>query len=203
MDAKRISDQQRRENDDPGEQAMSIPRPIFVLIACMVAFGIYDIATSSPSLPSELGDQRTLQDLMPKPAAAKGGGAGGAAVDGAALFASRCAACHQANGMGLPGVFPPLAGSEWVTGKADLVAKMVLHGISGAITVKGATFDGAMPAFKEQLSDAEIAAVASHLRSQWGNQAPPLSAEVVAKARAETAARTTPWNGDAELAPLR
>jgi mono/diheme cytochrome c family protein len=203
MDANRISKQERRENPDPGEQAMAIPTVIYMLAAFMVVFGIFYIVGVDLSLPSELGDQRTANDLMPKAVAAKSGGAESATADGAAVFAARCAACHQASGAGLPGVFPPLAGSEWVAGKGDLVAKIMLHGVQGAITVKGATFNGAMPPFKDQLSDAEIAAVASHVRSQWGNKAPPITADIVAKARTETASRTAPWNGDAELAALK
>ena len=64
---------------------------------------------------------------------------------------------------GLPGVFPPLDGSEWVNGDARIVANILLHGVSGPIAVKGSNFSGAMPPFA-QLSDAELAAVASHVR---------------------------------------
>jgi len=205
MDANRISEEQRLENSDPSESGMPIPPGIFVLVAGMAIFGFIYILTDDQPLPSAMGDQRTLAELMPKAVAApaKGGAAGVAAVDGAALYAARCAACHQATGAGLPGVFPPLAGSEWVAGKEETLAKILLHGIQGALTVKGSTFNGAMPAFKDQLSDAEIAALASHLRSQWGNSAPPLTADIVAKARAETAARAEPWKGDADLAALK
>jgi len=90
-----------------------------------------------------------------------------------------------------------------VTGKEDLIAKILLHGITGALTVKGGTFNGAMPPFKDQLNDAEIAGLATYLRSQWGNAAPAVAADVVAKARTETASRTASWNGDAELAALK
>jgi mono/diheme cytochrome c family protein len=103
----------------------------------------------------------------------------------------------------LPGVFPPLAGSEWVLGKEATLARILLHGINGSLTVKGSTYNGAMPAFKEQLQDAEIAAVLSHVRSQWGNQGAVVAPEVVATARKDTAARTEPFKGDAELAPLK
>ena len=204
MDTNRLSEQARRENVDPSEAGMPIPLGIFALMAAMVLFGAYYILTDPQPLPSGLGDQRTLQELMPAaavPAAASG--KGGAALDGAPIYAARCAACHQGTGAGLPGVFPPLAGSEWVTGKDDVLAKILLHGVSGELTVNGASFKGAMPAFKDQLGDAEIAAVATYLRSQWGHKASPVGAEVVAKARSETASRTAPWNGDAELAAIK
>jgi mono/diheme cytochrome c family protein len=122
-----------------------------------------------------------------------------AVADGAQIFASRCASCHQATGAGLPGVFPPLAGSEWVNGDGTTVAGILLLGISGPITVKGATFSGMMPAFGASLSDAEIAAVASHVRSSFGNNAPAVTADVVKGERAKLGSRTTPWAGGAEL----
>ena len=201
MDSSRISEQHRRENADPHEASNAIPMGIYVLVACLVAFGAYYILTQPSPLAPEMGDQRTLADLEPK-APAKAAAAGGGA-DGHAIYAARCAACHQASGAGLPGVFPPLAGSEWVTGKGEALASILLHGVTGAITVKGAKFNGAMPRFKDQLKDDEIAALATYLRSQWGNQAPALTADVVAKARADTASRSAPWNGDAELAALK
>jgi len=204
MDANRISEQEKREHADPSEAGMPIPLGIFALVAGMVLFGAYYIVTDRQPLASELGDQRTLEDLLPKAAApAAASGKSGAALDGAPIYAARCAACHQPTGAGLPGVFPPLAGSEWVTGKDEVLAKILLHGVTGDLTVKGATFKGAMPAFKDQLKDEEIAAVATHMRSQWGNKASPVAAEVVAKARAETSSRTAPLNGDAELAALK
>src|SRR5262245_50225575 len=203
MDANRVWSQQQREHADPHEGTMPVPIGVSVLIAFLMLFGTIYILNADLSSP-ELGDQRTMADLMPKAAAAPAkGGAGAAAVDGGAVYAARCAACHQATGAGLPGVFPPLAGSEWVTGKDETLAKILLHGIQGALTVKGSTFNGAMPAFKDQLKDDEIAAVASHLRSQWGNKAGPIAQDVVAKARADTAARAEPWNGDVELAALK
>ena len=203
MDANRISSQQQREHADPHEGTMAVPIGVSVLIAFLMLFGITYILNADLS-SSELGDRRTVADLMPKAAAAPAkGGAGVAVVDGGALYAARCAACHQATGAGLPGVFPPLAGSEWVTGKDETLAKILLHGIQGVLTVKGSTFNGAMPAFKDQLKDGEIAALATHLRSQWGNKADPIAQDIVAKARAETAGRSEPWNGDAELAALK
>ncbi len=164
----------------------------------MIIFGIFYILASDASTAPEYGDQRTMKDLMARSAAAPGD-----KVDGAAVYTARCVACHQANGAGLPGVFPPLAGSEWVTGKPELLAKIVPHGVQGALTVKGTAYNGAMPPFKDQVNDAEIAAVSTYVRKQWGNAAPPVAADVVAAARTETASRTEPWKGDAELAPLK
>jgi mono/diheme cytochrome c family protein len=89
-----------------------------------------------------------------------------------------------------------LAGSEWVLGSDKTLVLIPLHGITGSLQVKGASYVGAMPVFNT-LSDAEIAAVLTYVRSQWGNAAPPVSAATVAAGREATKARAEPWsNGD-------
>lgn len=195
-----VTRQEGREKRDPYELQTPIPLPVLGLVAAMVLFGIFYILAASTDQRVELGDRRTLEDLMPKPAT-RASATG--AVDGAAVFSARCAACHQAGGTGVPGVFPPLAKSEWVRGDATRLASIVLHGVQGPLTVGGATFNGAMPGFKDQLDDATLAAVATYIRAQWGNEAAAVDAATVAAARAATSSRTTPWNGDAELAALK
>lgn len=194
-----VTRQEGREKRDPYELETPIPAPVLALVAAMVAFGMAYILAASPDQRPELGDQRTLADL----AATPGARAGAEKADGAATYAARCAACHQASGQGLPGVFPPLAGSEWVNGKPELLASILLHGVQGRITVKGLAFDGAMPAFKDQLDDESLAAVASYARAQWGNAGAPIPAGTVASVRARTASRGTPWQGDSELAAMK
>ncbi|MBX3715638.1 MAG: cytochrome c [Burkholderiales bacterium] len=194
-----VTRQEGREKGDPYELETPIPAPVLALVAAMVAFGMAYILAAAPDQRPELGDQRTLADL----AAAPGAKAGAAKADGAAIYAARCAACHQASGLGLPGVFPPLAGSEWVNGKPELLASILLHGVQGRITVKGLAFDGVMPAFKDQLDDESLAAVASYARAQWGNAGAPIPAGTVASVREKTASRDTPWQGDAELAAVK
>lgn len=195
--APRPTPQEEREHAEPGESQTPIPLGIKLLVAALVVWGICYIANSPINVPASLGDSRTVADLE------KGKAGGGGATDGAALFASRCAACHQATGQGLPGVFPPLAGSEWVQGRPETVAAIVLHGITGPLTVKGAKFNGAMPSFSDQLSDAEIAAVLGYVRSQWGNAAPPILAQAVTQVRDATKEKTAPYNGDDELGKLK
>lgn len=198
MNPEEVHPQQQRENPEPKESPNPMPWFVILLTACLMAFGVYYIAGSAISNPPELGDARAVAELQgAAPAAA------GAAVDGAAVYASRCVACHQASGAGLPGVFPPLAGSEWVGGKDSTLVALVLHGIGGALTVKGQVYNGVMPPFGEQLQDAELAAVLTHVRSQWGNSAAPVSAELVATVRKDTASRTAPFNGDTDLLPLK
>ena len=116
---------------------------------------------------------------------------------GAELYGT-CAACHMANGAGMAGVFPPLAGSEWVTGKAEVPIAIVLHGIQGEITVKGAKYNGVMTAWAAMFSDQEVANVVTYIRSQWGNKASAVTAAQVTAVRAATKARKTQWTA-AEL----
>ena len=186
---------QERENAEPEERIRPIPLAAIAITLAMVLFGVVYIFISEPFGNAELGDRRTVADLSgPAPAAA------GAVVDGKAVYAAQCAACHQATGKGLAGVFPPLDGSEWVQGEARTLANILLHGINGKITVAGAEYNGAMPAF-QQLGDAELAAVASHVRSTWSNQAPALPATLFEQER-KASTRTTPFEGGEALKAL-
>ena len=85
------------------------------------------------------------------------------AADGKALFLKNCAACHQASGKGIPGAFPALAGSKFVTGDHAEVAGVLLKGRGG------------MPDFSETINDKDIAAILTYVRSDWGNKADALS----------------------------
>ena len=122
--------------------------------------------------------------------------------DGKTVFSTTCAACHQATGEGVPGVYPPLAGSEWATGDEAKVVRILLHGVTGPIEVAGETFNSMMPPWGATLKDADIAAVLTYVRSNWGNKGAPISAAKVASIRAATTSRTTPWTA-AELATVK
>lgn len=116
------------------------------------------------------------------------------AMLGKRAFTANCMACHQANGQGVPGAFPPLAGSEFVLNPEHEkhMIKIVLYGLSGPITVKGQNFNSAMTPFGGILRDDQIANVLTYIRSEWGNNAPPITTEQVAAIRAELGARG-PW----------
>lgn len=138
--------------------------------------------------------------VIPGAATASAAGGAAAAPNGAELF-TRCAACHQASGLGVPGAYPPLAGSEWLNNNPEVPIRIVLHGLQGDITVKGTKFNNAMTPFGDQLSDAEIAAIITYERSSFGNSSSKITAEQVASVRAATKTQTTPWN-PADLQPL-
>ncbi len=103
-----------------------------------------------------------------------------------------CNTCHQVTGLGQPGVYPPLAGSEWVVGSEERVIRILLHGLQGKVTVKGTEYSAAaMPAFGKvagsgyNWSDDKIAAVLTYVRSEWGNSAGPITTEKVAEIHAK------------------
>jgi nitrite reductase (NO-forming) len=102
---------------------------------------------------------------------------------GARTYAQICAACHQPSGAGVPGVFPPLAGADYLNADPERAIRAVLNGLSGSITVNGVEYRSAMPAV--QLTDDDIADVLSWVYSQWGNAGTVVAPAQVARARAE------------------
>jgi cytochrome c oxidase cbb3-type subunit 2 len=107
------------------------------------------------------------------------------AAKGSALFTANCAACHQANGEGLPGAFPSLK-NDAVVNKDDAAKhiQVVLQGLHDA-KVSGVVYGSAMPPFAGTLSDAEIADIVDYERSSWGNHGKPVDAAQVAAERAK------------------
>ncbi|MCA9613093.1 MAG: c-type cytochrome, partial [Myxococcales bacterium] len=101
---------------------------------------------------------------------------------GEATYRGVCAACHQRGGEGLAGVFPPLAGSDYLRRDDAELANVVLAGLSGPITVNGNAYNGVMPAFSN-LTDHEIADVLTYVRGNLNNRGAPVANEVVATAR--------------------
>jgi mono/diheme cytochrome c family protein len=117
------------------------------------------------------------------------------------VYDSVCTTCHQADGKGLPGAFPPVAGSEWVTGDPETPIRIVLLGLGGPIEVAGAKFNAVMPP-PAGLTDAQIAEAVTHVRSHFGNKASAVDEAKVAEVRKSLAGRTNPWTA-AELTALR
>jgi nitrite reductase (NO-forming) len=86
---------------------------------------------------------------------------------GRRVYTANCVACHQANGEGIPGGFPPLAGSDFLNADKNRAIGALINGLDGVITVNGNVFDGVMPALR--LSDDEVANVLTYVYSEWGN----------------------------------
>jgi len=111
---------------------------------------------------------------------------------GAAVYGRTCIACHQPTGMGIPPVFPPLAGSEWVAKDASIAVRNIVNGMSGPVTVKGATYNSMMPPVAG-LSDKDIADVVNYVNNTWGNNGPTVTEEEVKAIKKKYADRKTPW----------
>jgi nitrite reductase (NO-forming) len=104
---------------------------------------------------------------------------------GGALFAGTCSVCHQANGEGLAGVFPPLAKSDFLTKDSTKVIAAVLNGLSGPIKVNGKDYNSVMPPMS-QLSDDAVANILTYVGNSWGNASEPVTQAQVAKVRTTT-----------------
>ena len=117
---------------------------------------------------------------------------------GEKIFAARCASCHQANGLGIDGQFPPLAGSEWVSADPAVISNIILKGLKGEIVVKGKTYgtSAAVNMAAVPISDREIANVVTYVRQSWGNSSSEVSEGEVAKFRSDSAEQQDQWTGD-------
>jgi cytochrome c oxidase cbb3-type subunit 2 len=182
----------------PGVTPVPLPKPYAPARGVVIpddraeALVAYLLSLKQSTLPGTSGGDResTMPDTSSIPGAgiaAKAPPAGDHdAAKGRALFTANCAACHQANGEGLPGAFPPLKGNAAVNDdEAATHIHVVLHGLQGA-NVGGVAYSSPMPAFGGTLSDADIANIINYERSSWGNQGKPVTAEQVAAERAKT-----------------
>lgn len=116
---------------------------------------------------------------------------------GEQVYTQVCVTCHQANGEGMTGVYPPLAGSEWMAKSNETLIKIVLHGLMGEIEVKGAKYNNVMSPWGSALNDEEVANVLTYVRSSWGNTGDAVKAEEVKAVRAANQGHP-PWQA-AEL----
>ena len=122
------------------------------------------------------------------------------AAQGAALFGTYCATCHQTNGSGIRGSIPPLDGSRYVMADAKVPIAILLRGIAGPIEVKGNVYNGRMPTFHAALENEEIALILTHVRSEWSNEADAVTPNQVAGVRKALENKIDyPWQGGLEL----
>lgn len=180
-----------RERDDPREGYEPVPLWFIALCGVLVFWAGWYLA--------EYGGGGQADVLDPRPGARFAGQVGGEKKTdpvalGKKLFTANCVSCHQQSGEGVPGQYPPLAGSPIVLGNPAGPKRILLHGLKGPITVEGATFNGNMPAFGARLSDEYIGAILTYVRQAWGNDAGPVPPESVAATRAATKDRNVEWS---------
>ena len=117
---------------------------------------------------------------------------------GKKVFTVRCASCHQANGLGIAGQYPPLAGSKWVTSDPGLITNIILKGLKGEIVVQGETYgtSAAVNMAAVPISDREIANVTTYVRQAWGNESPEILESEVSAFREASKDQIDQWTGD-------
>jgi mono/diheme cytochrome c family protein len=183
-----------KEDNEPGREVPAPGKgPIPIWLIGLIGFGIFWAGAYLFSFSG--GFNAEVFDFEPKFGVA--GGAKGAPdpkVVGKALFSSNCITCHQATGLGVPGQYPPLAGSEVELGDATnhLIA-IVLKGLQGPVVVEGKPFNNSMQAWEGQYTDPQLAAILTYVRSDWGNNAPPITADMVKQMRTEFKDRKEQW----------
>jgi mono/diheme cytochrome c family protein len=143
----------------------------------LVAFAaLLSACSNSASSAANAGDDASAAASTAPAATAAVAQNGASANDGAGVYSTNCSSCHQTNGAGLPGAFPPLAMNAAVTGDPKAVVHIVKFGLSGKIQVGSQAYNGTMPAWGQNLSDGQIASVITFIRSSWGNHAGAVTA---------------------------
>jgi glucose/arabinose dehydrogenase/mono/diheme cytochrome c family protein len=141
-----------------------------------------DRSKFGPAQLASMGRRKSTAPNVKNPDMVKDNLAGKLLSQGGKLYATYCAACHQSNGKGDGSRFPPLAGTDWVTGDKRRLMQLVIHGLSGPITVNGVGYNESMPAHA-YLKDAEIAAILTYIRQSFGNNAGFITANEVPRNR--------------------
>lgn len=193
-DVEQIHRQIVRELADPAEGYERVPVFVWVTITTLVFWAGWYIGRRGGTFDTQTHVEYVQAGLTAGAAgdtAAKG--PVDAVAEGKRIFGANCSACHQSSGLGVAGAFPPIVGSEWVTGPEQTVVRILLHGLNGSLQVKGANYNGAMPAWKESMSDDDIAHVITYIRQWSPNAAPAVSAATVGALRKEHESRSGPW----------
>jgi glucose/arabinose dehydrogenase/mono/diheme cytochrome c family protein len=142
---------------------------------CVMAalFFVSDLAAQAPK--PETTNQSSVASLTDKSAQM---------VRGETLYRANCFVCHQLNGQGIPGIYPPLARSDFLMADRERAIRTCCEGLSGEIVVNGKKFHGSMPAVI--LNDQDVADVLTYVLSSWGNEGSALTADEVKTVRAKT-----------------
>ena len=173
---------------------------IFALaLTLLFVVGIYFDAYSGwfdPQVYSPYKNADELEAYQPK------SGEAATLAQGKRSYDMVCGACHGPDGMGKPGQAPPLAGSEWVNTKGvKRLAVIPLEGLNGPVTVKGQNWSMSMAPMGAGLSDSDLAAVLTYIRTSWGNKAESVTPNDVKAVRAAVAGHPA-INGEQQLKAL-
>lgn len=138
--------------------------------------------TFGPKQLARMEEEKRQAGNIRRPDAEEDNLLNGQFVGGEKIYHSYCVTCHQRDGQGAPGRFPPIAGTDWVTGDKERLIKIILNGLEGNIKVKGEVYDSVMPQHSF-LSDEEVAEVLTFIRTNFTNSASAISTEEVSAVR--------------------
>lgn len=190
MDLAKVHGSILREHREPVEGYKSVPLWLVTLIMVLTFWGgIYLAFYSGGFRADAFLPRRDMAVAVLDP--------NDPATLGQRIYTQNCILCHQSGGGGISRIYPPLAGSEWVLAKDwrgdNHLVSILLHGLQGPVEVAGVAYNGSMPGW-QRLGDEKIAAVLTYIRSQWGNDAPPISADFVKEVRGRNAERSAAWS---------
>jgi mono/diheme cytochrome c family protein len=166
-----------REKSEPSEGREPTPIWLMALFGILLFWGGIYVQRYSGGYEALVFDERDGGTRATGPG-------DGAPVDplvlGRRTYVNNCQVCHQADGGGLAGQYPPVAGSEWVLAEdPGRLVRILLDGMSGPVRVRGQLYNNVMPAWRDLLSDQQIASVLTFIRNEWGNQARPVTPDEV------------------------
>lgn len=188
MNVGRVHESVKREKNinQPGSEPVSLGVYLLMtplLLIAGVFVGMFYDGGQAPKVPVY---DASLSDTGPKTI--------DPVAEGRKLYVSAgCAACHQPSGQGQAGIYPPLVGSEWVTGSDKRMAMLIYSGLVGPITVKGNIYNNAMPAQGPLLNPKKLAYIMSFIRHEWGDGASLVTPEQAQLVYDELKDRTDPW----------
>ena len=186
------------EETEPTAQRRAVPVSLIISFAVLVYGGaLYFDARGGGFNAQVYEPYRSFEEvatLQPKTAE------GEVFAKGRRVFQVYCMVCHQASGLGTPGQFPPLAGSEWALAQSpNRIIRLVLNGGQGPMEIKGQTYAAAaMPPWKDLLKDEDIAAALTYVRQNkdWGNSAPEVKPEQIKAIRDKIKDRSDPFSAE-------
>ncbi|MEL6673470.1 MAG: cytochrome c [Bacteroidota bacterium] len=147
--------------------------PVFLFYCCGEPGSTsQEPAAESPAATTESSQEAVAEESLDLSAGKK-------------VYTTYCLTCHQNDGLGVPGMNPPLAETDWVTGDKDRLINIVLNGMFDPIEVNGERYAGVMAPHRDLLSDEEVAQVLTYIRNSFGNQASAISEAEVAAIRAK------------------
>jgi mono/diheme cytochrome c family protein len=192
-----MSEEAKASSGNAEPTATRSPAPMWIIVVTLallfLGFVFFDKHSGwfDAKIYAPYSSPEQLEAFQPK------SGAAAAAAQGKKVYEAVCGICHGVDGLGKPGQAPPLAGSEWVITKGiNRLAHIPLAGVSGTLTVEGKEWNLNMAAMGAALSDADLAAVLTYMRTAWGNKVGEVTADDVKKVRDAMGGHAQPLTGD-------